>query len=82
MKLLDIFQKLVCCACMRSQVNEENADVKESVSIHIKSSCCRHTKITNINITHDVDALVDVKEIIERLKNNALSMSRKNSGTL
>jgi hypothetical protein len=67
---------------MRSQVNEENADVKENVSIHIKSSCCRRSKITNINISNDADALADVREIIERLKNNALSMSRRNSGTL
>jgi hypothetical protein len=82
MKLLDIFRKFAPCSCMRSQVNEEGANVRETVKISIKSTCCRKTKIININVSNDPDSLRDVKEIIDRLEMKATVMSRQNSGSL
>ena len=82
MKLLDIFRKFAPCSCMRSQVNEEGAITDEKVNISIKTTCCRRTKIININVSNDPESLKDVKEIIERLQMKAVVLSRQNSGTL
>ena len=82
MKLLDIFTKFAPCSCMRSQVNEEGAITDEKVNISIKTTCCRRTKIININVSNDPESLKDVKEIIERLQMKAVVLSRQNSGTL
>jgi uncharacterized Rossmann fold enzyme len=79
---MDILKKLAPCACMRNQPVGDNGALKEDMKISIKTSCCRKTKIININISGDnVDALKDVKEIIDRIENNvrASTLSRENS---
>jgi hypothetical protein len=68
---MDFFKKIAPCACMRNQPIGENGAMKEDLKITIKTTCCRKTKIININVSHDnVDTLQDVKEIIERIENN------------
>jgi uncharacterized Rossmann fold enzyme len=67
---------------MRNQPVGDNGALKEDMKISIKTSCCRKTKIININISGDnVDALKDVKEIIDRIENNVIAstLSRENS---
>jgi len=67
---------------MRNQPVGDNGTLKEDMKISIKTSCCRKTKIITININGDnVDALKDVKEIIDRIENNvrATTLSRENS---
>jgi hypothetical protein len=82
MPLMDIFKRFAPCSCMKSQTNEAGADVQETIKISVKTTCCRRTKIVNINVSQDIDALKDIKEIIDRLENNARAISRKNSGNL
>lgn len=82
MKLMDILKRLMCCACMKNQTNEEGANTDEKVNISIKTTCCRRTKIININVSNDPESLRDVKEIIDRLEMKAIVLSRQNSGTL
>jgi hypothetical protein len=82
MKLIDILKRLMCCACMKNQTNEEGANTDEKVNISIKTTCCRQTKIININVSNDPDSLKDVKEIIQRLEMKASVLSRQSSGTL
>lgn len=82
MPLMDIFKKFAPCACMRSQTNEAGANTDENLKISIKTTCCRKTKIININVSHDPDSLKEVKQIIERLEMKARVMSRQNSGSL
>lgn len=82
MPLLDIFKRFAPCACMKSQTNEEGANTEESLRISVKTTCCRKTKIININVSHDPDSLKEVKDIIDRLEMKARVMSRQNSGSL
>lgn len=82
MPLLDIFKRFAPCACMRAQTNEAGATTDETLKISVKTTCCRKTKIININVSHDPDSLKEVKEIIDRLEMRARVMSRQNSGTL
>ena len=83
MPMMDVFRRFAPCSCMRIQPVGEDAVVNETVKISIKTMCCRKTKIINIHISpNDMQALSDVKEIIDRLENNAKAMSRQNSGSL
>lgn len=82
MPLLDIFKRFAPCACMKSQTNEAGANTEESLRISVKTTCCRKTKIININVSHDPDSLKEVKDIIDRLEMRARVMSRQNSGSL
>jgi len=79
---MDFLKKLMPCSCMRNQPIGENGALKEDMNIKISTSCCRKTKIININISGDnVDTLKDVKEIIDRIENNVKqnTLSRENS---
>lgn len=82
MPLMDIFKRFAPCACMKSQTNEAGAITDENLNISIKTTCCRRTKIININVSNDPESLKEVKEIIERLEMKARVMSRQNSGSL
>jgi hypothetical protein len=82
MTILDILKRLMCCACIKNQTNEAGAITDEKVNISIKTTCCRRTKIININVSNDPESLKDVKDIIDRLEMKARVMSRKNSGSL
>jgi hypothetical protein len=80
---MDFFKKIAPCACMRNQPIGENGAMKEDLKITIKTTCCRKTKIININISHDnIDALKDVKEIIDRIENNVKSTILTNENKL
>jgi hypothetical protein len=81
--MMDVLRRFAPCSCMRIQPVGEDAVVNETFKISVKTTCCRRSKIININISpHDMEALRDVKEIIDRIENNAKAMSRKNSGSL
>jgi hypothetical protein len=82
MTLMDILKRLMCCACIKNQTNEAGANTDEKVNISIKTTCCRRTKIININVSNDPDSLREVKDIIDRLEMKARVMSRQNSGSL
>ena len=83
MPITDIFRKFAPCACMRNQPVGEDAVVNETVKISIKTTCCRRTKIININISpNDMKALKDVQEIIHRLENNATASMMIKDGSL
>lgn len=83
MPIMDIFKRFAPCACMRNQPVGEDAEVNETIQISVKTTCCRKTKIININITpNNIEGLQDIKEIITRVENNALKMKRISSGTL
>lgn len=82
MPLMDIFKRFAPCACMKSQTNEAGANTDETLRISVKTTCCRKTKIININVTHDPDSLREVRDIIDRLEMKARVMSRQNSGSL
>jgi hypothetical protein len=82
MTIMDILKRLMCCACMKNQTNEAGAITDEKVNISIKTTCCRRTKIININVSNDPESLKEVKDIIDRLEMKARVMSRQNSGSL
>ena len=72
MKIMDLFRRFAPCSCVRIQPVDENAKVNETVKISIKTTCCRRTKIININITPDnIETLKDVKDIIYKIEMNA-----------
>jgi len=80
---MDFFKKLAPCACMKNQPIGENGVLKEDLKITIKTTCCRKTKIININVSHEnLDTLRDVKEIINRIENNVKSTILINEGKL
>ena len=83
MKLNELFRRFAPCSCMRIQPIDENARVDETVKISIKTTCCRRTKIININITPDnIDTLKDVKDIIHKIEMNAQSTVLQNENKL
>jgi hypothetical protein len=68
---MDFLRRFAPCGCIKNQSVGENTDVKENMTISIKTTCCRKTKIININVNHDdLETIKDVKEIIERIENN------------
>jgi hypothetical protein len=74
MPIADIFRRFAPCSCMRIQPVGDNAGVKETVKISISTTCCRKVKIINIHVSPDnIDTLRDVKEIIDRIENNAIT---------
>jgi len=73
---MDIFRRFAPCSCMRIQPNAQN--INEELTISIKTSCCRKTKIINYKIDiNNTDQLNDIKEIIEKIENKF--KSRNNS---
>jgi hypothetical protein len=60
--------------------NNENATTSEKMTVSIKTTCCRRTKIINYNIDieHSED-LNDIKKIIEKMEEKALNKSKRDS---
>lgn len=68
---MDILRRFAPCGCIKQQSVGENGEIKENMTISVKTTCCRRTKIININVNHDdLQTIKDVKEIIERIENN------------
>jgi len=80
---MDFLRRFAPCGCIKNQSVGENADVKENMTISIKTTCCRRTKIININISHDdIETIKDVREIIERIENNKRASQMIKQGDL
>ena len=76
---MDILRRFAPCSCMKIQ-NNENATTSEKMTVSIKTTCCRRTKIINYNIDieHSED-LNDIKKIIEKMEEKALNKSKRDS---
>jgi len=60
--------------------NNENAKTNEKMTISIKTTCCRRTKIINYNIDIEhSDDLNDIKKIIEKMEEKAINKSKRES---
>jgi hypothetical protein len=76
---MDWLRRFAPCSCMKIQ-NNENANTNEKMTISIKTTCCRRTKIINYNIDIEhSDDLNDIKKIIEKMEEKALNKSKRES---
>ena len=76
---MDILRRFAPCSCVKQQ-NNQDATTNEKMTISIKTTCCRRTKIINYNIDIEhSDDLNDIKKIIEKMEEKALNKSKRES---
>jgi len=81
--VFDFLKRFAPCSCVRIQDNEEGSKVNETMTISIKNTCCKRVKSINIHITPDnIDAIKDIKEIMDRIEFKAIQKKRLSNGEL
>lgn len=76
---MDILRRFAPCSCMRIQPIGNNSQNNETLTISIKSSCCRKTKIINYKIDiNNSEQLNDIKEMIDIIE---LKLKSPNNST-
>lgn len=80
---MDFLRRFAPCGCIKQQSVGENGEIKDNMTISIKTTCCRRTKIININVSHDdIETIKDIREIIERIENNKRASQMIKQGDL
>lgn len=80
---MDFLKRFAPCGCIKVQPVGNDATVNENVTVTIKTTCCRKQKIVNINISpNDINTIKDLKEIIDRLENNAIAQDMRRKSEL
>jgi len=78
---MDFLRRFAPCSCMRINPNAQNTN--EELTISIKTSCCRKTKIINYKIDiNNTDQLNDIKDIIEKIEMKLKSRNNSTSNIL
>lgn len=76
---MDILRRFAPCSCMRIQPIGSNSQNNETLTISIKTSCCRKTKIINYKIDiNNTEQLNDIKEIIDKIE---VKLKSRNNST-
>jgi hypothetical protein len=71
---MDFLRRFAPCGCIKQQSVGENGEIKDNMTISIKTTCCRRTKIINYNIDIEhSDDLNDIKKIIEKMEEKVKS---------